>query len=88
MTTGATRAYRRVVLTRILSPLDGKAFHLDTLCRARRAGLRLREVPATLRWHESRRTRRSFGGGRQLGAELLTHLQVLWRHVYTTKLAP
>ncbi|MBW2528990.1 MAG: glycosyltransferase family 2 protein, partial [Deltaproteobacteria bacterium] len=41
MATGATRAYRRDVLRRILSPLDGKAFHLDTLCRALRAGCRI-----------------------------------------------
>lgn len=80
MATGATRAYRRGALPGLLSPADGKVFHLDTLCRALRAGRTVAEVPATITWRDPARRRRPTGGGRGLGQEVAAHVGVLLAH--------
>lgn len=87
MATGMARAYRRSILFGIVSPRDDKAFHLDTLCRAIRAGLRVVEVPAVVRWPEGpdgprgwqRRSRRL-----DLARQVLAHLTVLGDHLWRT----
>ncbi|NMB75619.1 MAG: glycosyltransferase family 2 protein [Myxococcales bacterium] len=87
MATGMTRAYRRGVLREIASPRDDKAFHLDTLCRAIRAGLRVVEIPAVVRWPDGpngrrgpRRPLRSL----ELAHQAVAHLVVLGEHLWRT----
>lgn len=85
MATGATRAYRRSVLPRILSPLDGKAFHLDTLCRALRQGVPVGEVPATLRWRDAARGHRTSLASLRLARDMVEHLAVLAEHLHLSR---
>ena len=80
MATGMTRAYRRRVLPRILSPRDRKEFHLDVLSRAVRQGLRVREVAATVAWWNPGARQRRFASGRVLLTTIARHLDLLGRH--------
>lgn len=81
MATGMCRAYRREVVEEILSPRAGKEFHLDVLLRARRAGLRVVEVPARLTWRVHPGAARRLGDAAHLSASALRHLGVLVDHL-------
>ncbi len=59
MSTGMTRGYRRQALEQMRLTRDDKDLHLEILAEAQRLGLSVREVPATLRWPDERRTRPS-----------------------------
>jgi glycosyltransferase involved in cell wall biosynthesis len=78
MLTGMTRAYRREVISDILSDRDGKEFHLDTLCRALQRGLKILEVPARVTWR-GRRSHHGYPGGVVgLASDVVRHLEILF----------
>jgi glycosyltransferase involved in cell wall biosynthesis len=82
MATGMTRAYRREILPRIVSERNDKAFHLDSLCRAIRAGLRVLEIPAIVRWPTGRGGPHHGARLADLGIQVLAHLAVLGDHLW------
>jgi dolichol-phosphate mannosyltransferase len=59
MATGMTRGYRRAALERLVLRADDKDLHVEVLSEARRLGLAIEEVPATLTWDDARRGRGS-----------------------------
>lgn len=52
MNTGMTRAYRREAIRALPLHEDRKEFHLEVILKATAFGLRIREIPAILEWHE------------------------------------
>jgi len=78
MATGMTRAYQREIIPLVISPCDGKEFHLDVLSRARKTALDVREAPARLEWVNSSGRRRRAGFS-FLICSALRHLVVLGR---------
>jgi glycosyltransferase involved in cell wall biosynthesis len=57
--TGMTRAYRRAVIESLYLEQDGKEIHLEIIAKAYALGFRMGEVPAVLRWDESRSQRKT-----------------------------
>lgn len=79
MLTGMTRGYRREALEVLHLEEDRKEIHLEIIAKAQALGLRIVEIPATIRWEPSEQ-----GQGRQRGGGIyrfvLSHLAVSFQH--------
>jgi len=82
MLSGMTRGYRREAIKSLHLETDHKEIHLEIIAKAQALGLRIVEIPATIRWPDKSRGKGRRGAG-GMARFILPHLISSFNHSST-----